>query len=265
MGSGALVSQFDAAVSRALTASASRPAELLTEGAIAGVPAVVQRYIRRAGVIGKPRPTNMRIAFDALMYQKPGAKPLVARSVQYNFFDHPTRLFFMKARMFALPVRVLHAYVNEQATMQVRVAGLFNMVQLAGVTLSVAETVTLLNDLCLFAPGALVDPRISWEEIDGSSVGVRFRNGPRSIGATLRFGPAGELLDFFSDDRPGLQADGTLRAARWSTPVPGYGEVKGYCLPTGGSAIYHYPEGDFTYGVFTLRSIDYNLAQPIDR
>ena len=42
----------------------------------------------------------------------------------------------------------------------------------------------------------------------------------------------------------------------------GYREVDGRLLPTKGSAVYAYPEGDFTYGAFTLRTIAYDLARP---
>ena len=63
--------------------------------------------------------------------------------------------------MFGLPVRALHVYRAEAATFQVRVASLVNMVDQSGEGISRAETVTVLNDLCFFAPGALVDPRLA--------------------------------------------------------------------------------------------------------
>ena len=55
--------------------------------------------------------------------------------------------------MFGLPVRALHLYRGEDATFQVRVASLVNMVNVAGDEISASETVTVLNDMCAFAPG----------------------------------------------------------------------------------------------------------------
>jgi hypothetical protein len=70
------------------------------------------------------------------------------------------------------------------------------------------ETVTVLNDMGCFAPGALVDERITWQ------------------------------------------------------PIEGCREIDGRLLPTRGSAVYAHPEGDFTYGAVTLRSIAYNVTRP---
>jgi hypothetical protein len=52
-----------------------------------------------------------------------------------------------------------------------------------------------------------------------------------------------------------------MKKVRWSTPVSEYKEFEGRKVPTVGKTIWHYSEGDFTYGVFTLRSIKYNVAQ----
>jgi hypothetical protein len=59
---------------------------------------------------------SFRTEFDAEMYRKPGTAPMVSTSVKYNFVASPTRLFFMKSRMFGLPVQVLHDYAAEQVT-----------------------------------------------------------------------------------------------------------------------------------------------------
>lgn len=238
------------------------PAATLTEADLAPLPAPVQRFIRRSGAVGKPRLQNVRIEFDAQMWRKPGDAPMAAVSVQHNFFARPARLFFMKARMFRLPVQVLHAYAGEQANMRVRVASLVDMVDLDGDELSFGETVTLLNDMCVFAPGALIDPRLAWEPLDDRSVKVTFVNGKHRVTATLHFNERDELVNFTSYDRAALLDDGTLRRYRWSTPLDGYREIAGRWIPTRGSTVYAYPDGDFTYGIFVLKAIAFDVAGP---
>jgi hypothetical protein len=49
--------------------------------------------------------------------------------------------------------------------MRVKVASILMMVDAKGPEMDQAETVTLFNDLCVFAPGALIDPRIRWQVI----------------------------------------------------------------------------------------------------
>jgi len=175
---------------------------LLVEADLEGLPAPVKRYVRASGAIGRPRPQNARVAFDALMRRKPGADPMVSTSVQYNFFGQPARLFLMQARMFGLPIRALHIYRQEAATFRVRVLDLKTIVDQAGPGISAAESVTVLNDWCFMAPGALVDERLAWKPIDDRSALVTFSNGSYRVSATLVFNEQDELVDFWSDDRP---------------------------------------------------------------
>lgn len=63
------------------------------------------------------------------------------------------------------------------------------------------------------------------------------------------------------DSDGGFQDDGTMKQFRWTTPVSNYKEFEGRKIPTAGKTIWHYPEGDFTYGVFELKSIEYNVVK----
>ena len=233
----------------------------LTADELADLPAPVRRYVERSGAVGRPRPQNMRVVLDANMYRKPGQPPMHARSVQYNFFTRPSRLFLMQARMFGLPVRALHVYREESATFTVRVASAVTMVDLHGPDISAAETVTVLNDLCLMAPGALLDPRLAWSEVDQRTAQVTFTNNPHKVTATLAFDDDGDLVEFWSDDRPD-SSGGSFIPMRWSTPVSEYRDVDSRRLLHRGSAVYQRPDGPFAYGEFTVRSIEYDVAGP---
>lgn len=235
--------------------------ETLTEKDIEHLPLPIRRYIEYSGAIGKGKPQNVHITFEAKMVSKPGAAPMSATSEQYNFFGSFTRLFLMKASKMLIPFRACHVYCNETATFVVRVANLFNVVDVKGEDLTTAETVTLLNDMCIFVPGNLYDKRLSWKDLDSLSCAVTIENGKYKVSAMLYFNEKGELINFVSDDRSALQDDGTMKKARWSTPVSDYKEIDGRRIPTYGETIWNYPEGDFTYGVFKLRSIKYNVAQ----
>lgn len=238
---------------------AGAPARPLTEADLAAMPEPVRRYVVASGAVGRPVPRSMRLVFDAVMRRKPGESGMRATSTQVNVFGRPARLFLMRARMFGLPVQALHLYRGDEATFQVRAAGILAMVDESGDAISRAETVTVLNDLCVFAPGALVDPRLAWTPIDDRSAGVRFTNGRWTVAATLLFNDRDELVDFWSDDRP-ESADGGFAARRWSTPISGYRDIGGLRLPTHGEAVYARPEGPFTYGEFTTRSIEYDVS-----
>jgi len=238
---------------------AGTPAPALAEADLAGLPAPVRRYVTASGAVGRPVPRNVRVDCDAVMRRGPGETGMQSTSTQLNGFARPARLFLMKARMYGLPVRALHLYRGDAATFQVRVAGLATIVDMAGDPISRGETVTVLNDLCVFAPGAMVDPRLAWEAIDDRTAAVVFANGRWTARATLLFNERDELVDFWSDDRP-ESADGGLVARRWNTPISGYRVIDGLRLPGYGEAVYARPGGPFTYGEFTIRSIEYDVA-----
>ncbi|HLO90252.1 MAG TPA: DUF6544 family protein [Lentimicrobium sp.] len=233
----------------------------LSKHETAHLPACVQKYLDITGAFGKSIPQNVCIEFDAEMYRKPGDKPMKSYSIQYNFYGDYSRLFLMKARKMGIPFRALHIYKNEHAIFQVKVAELFKVVNISGEELTKAETVTLLNDMCIFAPACLVDKRLSWSEIDSLSTKVTITNGKYVVSAILYFNELGELVNFLSDDRSAMQDDGTLKTIRWTTPMSNYKEIDGRKIPTIGKTIWHYPEGDFIYGEFTLKSIKYNVTK----
>jgi len=234
---------------------------VLGEGELVTLPACVKKYLAYTGAIGKSKPQNVCIEFDADMFRKPGDKPMKAQSVQYNFLGSYSRLFLMKASKMGIPFRAMHTYKNCQASFQVKVADLFKVVDIKGEVLTQAETVTLLNDLCIFVPGALIDKRLSWRELDSLSAMVTITNGKFVVSATLYFNQLGELINFISDDRYALQEDSSMKQIRWETPISNYMEFEGRKIPTMGKTIWKYAEGDFTYGVFQLRSIKYDVAE----
>lgn len=244
----------------AMLGAAAAPAPLLTQALIAPLPAPVQRYLHVCGWVGRPLPRSVQVDFDATMYSRPGAAGMRGPAVQLDRFDLPRRLFFMRTRMAGLPVAVLHDYTGTQASMQVRLASLFKVVDLQGESLARAETVTLLNDLCLFAPAWLADARLAWTAVDEHRCGVAFTQGPHRVRAELEFNGADELVNFHSDDRGALQKDGSLRLLRWSTPMRDYRDFDGRRVATAGEAVYAYPEGDFAYGRFVLKQIRFDVA-----
>jgi hypothetical protein len=122
-----------------------------------------------------------------------------------------------------------------------------------------SETVTLFNDMCLLAPGTLVDPTIAWEQVDARTVRARFTNGAHTISATLLFGDGGLIENFISDDRSRASPDGkSFTRLRFSTPVRDYRDFGPVRLPAHGDARWLLPTGEFTYGEFDIEEVAYN-------
>jgi hypothetical protein len=231
-------------------------ADLLKETDIQFLPLPVQKYLRYCNVLNKPKVKNIRVVFDGEMRDK-GKDFFKFTSVQYNFFDEPTRLFFMKGKMYGTIVPGYHRYQNATASMQIKLLGLFNVVNIKGIVMNKAETVTVFNDMCLMAPASLIDKRIEWTSIDSLSARATFTNGLNKITATLYFNEQGQLINFISDDRYAID----MKQYRFSTPIKDYMQMNGRNIWKYGEAVWHYPDGEFVYGKFTLKSIEYNVRE----
>ena len=231
--------------------------DIITENDLEPLPILVQKYLRYAGVVGKPKVNNMKIVFSGAMRDR-GKAWFDFTSEQYNFFGLPTRLFFMKARIKGMPTNGYHKYNEEGASMRIKFLSLFSVVAIDDPQLFPTETVTFFNDLCLFAPAALIDERIIWEPIDARSVKATFTTKGIRIAASLYFNEKGQLVNFISNDRYSINE---MKAFPFSTPVSEYRNLNGYNLATYGEATWHYPEGEFVYGKFNLKSVAYNVTE----
>jgi hypothetical protein len=247
---------FNNDVAFRLETSSKIEKNLLTDKDIEHLPAPVQKYLRYTGVINKEKVNNVKIVFDIEMREK-GKDWFKATSVQYNFFDEPTRLFYMQAKMFGMTVPGYHRYVKAKATMDIRLVGLFPIVKQSGEIMNKTETVTLFNDMCLMVPATLIDRRIQWGPIDSLTTKAVFTNRGISISATLYFNETGQLINFTSDDRTAIS---DMKQYRFSTPVSDYKNINGRNVPTYGEATWLYPDGEFIYGKFKLQTIQYNLS-----
>lgn len=233
--------------------------ELLAESDIQYLPEPVKKYIRYSGSLNKPKIKNFKVSFKGKIRKNEESEWMPFSSEQYNFVDSTVRLFFMKAEMMGLPVYGFHKFLNGEASMDIRLFSLFKVQYQSGTEMNIAETVTFFNDMCVMAPGSLIDPRISWLEIEKDSVKAKFTKGSISISAWLYFNESGQLVNFISEDRFASNEDEAMQKLTWMTPIKEYQEFHDINLSSYAEAIYKYPDRELCYGIFQTKSMDYNL------
>jgi hypothetical protein len=253
--------EYRSKVDIGLKQTKNTPNTILTEADIKDLPMLVQKYIRYVGCIGKPKVNNFRADFEGKIRSHDKPVWMQLTSQQYNFIQIPTRLFYLDAIMNYLPVAGFHCFKNGKAFMDIRLLSLFKVQYQSGEVMDISETVTFFNDICVMAPAALIDKRIKWLEKNGNSVKVSFTNNHITISAWLYFNDNGELVNFISDDRSALLANGKTIKLQWSTPMKDYKIIDGFNLASYAEAIYRYPEGEFVYATFSLKHIKYNLLE----
>lgn len=257
-------SSFEAQLERDITrrVAATTTPPLVTEADLAGLPELVQRYLRATGAVGRPRVKSYRARFRGRIRSGADSAWMAFDAEQQSFVEPPQRFFLMRATQYGLPVQAFHRLVGGAATMRVRLLGGVTLVDASGPTMDRSETVTLLNDMCILAPASLLEGAIVWQPIDSRSVSATFTHGANTITAVLVFDAAGLLSDFVSDDRARASADGrTFTPQRFSTPVRDYRRYGGQLLASYGEAHYHPPEGEFAYGEFHILDVRFNVSQ----
>jgi hypothetical protein len=190
----------------------------------------------------------------------PQARWMPFSAEQYNVIDPPARFFYLNSSMFLMPVQGYHRYIGTEASMRVKAAALFPVVHASGREMTRAETVTMLNDMCIMAPGALINRAIHWEPVDSQVVTAAFTNAGHTVRADLTFNDAGDLSNVMSNDRYQTSDDGaTVRPMPWSTPVGAYRSFGAFRLPATGEGRWHDSTGEYPYIELTIDDVTYNV------
>lgn len=221
------------------------------------IPQLIAGYLRYVGVVGKQKVTMFEadIIGEMKLNQIKEWAPIKAK--QTTSLNQSIRLFYITMRYNGLPINGLHHFEAGEASMVIKILDLIKVADNRGLAMNQAETVTYFNDLCIFAPSALIDADIVWEEIDDRSIKGTFTNKGVSVSAILSFDEEGKLINFISNDRYAIEEDGSVLQVPWSTPIEAYDDFHGYRLVSKGEAIWHYLEGDFCYIRMTVNDVVY--------
>lgn len=258
-----LKSEFEGNVKEDFLSNNAASVSILEESDMQNLPEIVKKYLYYTKSVGQPKVRNFRSEFTGGIRGKEGDEFMQFQSVQYNFFTRPSRYFYMQAKQKGLPATGLHQYEKETASFRIKVLNWFTVVNAQGDKLNQAETVTLLNDMILIAPPSIIDKRITWENVNDTTVKCYFNNNGLKVSAVVYFNSDGKLLNFISNDR--YETDGVAyNNYPWETPVEEYIMMNGYYLPGKAKLIYRKPEGPFTYGEFVYKSVKFNVTEYTD-
>lgn len=228
---------------------------VLTNDDIKHLPVSVKKYLEYCGWVGKKVPKNGRLVFNGKFKLKQDKKFIRIKSEQYNFFEQPSRFFYIKNWM----IGGRDKYQNHKGNMLIKLFKRFKVGDVKGDFMDKSALVTYLNDICLVFPFALAQNNISWQEIDSRTAKATIKDGDLSVSGVLYFNEKGQLINFVSDDRYYAPTAGEAKLVKWSTPITSYKNVNGINLVGAANAVWHFKKGDFVYAKFDVKEIDYNI------
>jgi hypothetical protein len=233
------------------------PTRVVTEKDIAHMPPPMQRYIRYAGVLGKPLAKSARIKQEGLF--KTSLKSEWKKIVAEEYYFPLERAFFWHGTVDFAPfvsANALDKYDRGKGSMWVKLANVFTVANGTGPEYDSASLIRYLNELMWF-PSGFIDSAISYTALDDTRTEVTITDGGMTTKAILHFNRVGEIVLFESDERYATTENG-LEKAPWLTPVRNYKEFDGYKIPCEGEAIYRLKSGEFEYARLKIVNAEYN-------
>jgi hypothetical protein len=240
-----------------------RPAHpvLVTEAMLAGLPAPAQRYLRYAGVIGRPMVDTVRLRQACRMRPSPDGIELPMMAEQWYTVEPPGFIWDATVPIAGVPiVRGRDGYIDGRGMMTIKAGSLFPLVDAAGPEMDQASLTRYLSEMPWF-PSAFLRERVTWDAIDEATVRVTITDGDLRASGTLTIDPDGRLVDFRTMRHAMVGDRFVLRP--WSAPTYGYGQFEGLRLPVRGAAAWTLDDGTtFPYIEVELTEVAYDPASP---
>lgn len=225
-----------------------RPAHapIVTAAMLAGLPEPAQRYLRYAGVVGRPMVDTVRVRQVCRMRPAPNgiSFPLVAE--EWYSVEPPGFIWNATVPVAGIPVvRGRDGYIEGQGLMTIKAGSLLPIVDAAGPEVDQAALTRHLSEMPWF-PSSFLRDQVSWEPIDDATVRVSIVDGDLQASGTLTIDPEGRLVEFRSERHAMIGDRFELRP--WTAPTYAYGEFEGLRLPVRAGAVWTLPDGsDFAY------------------
>lgn len=226
--------------------AAGRP---LPHGTMTALPAVVERYLRRALPDQPDDVARAEIQQEGDFRTSPADDAWRPFSATQTFIASPPGFIWdARIRMApAMPVFVRDAYVEGRGSMQASVLGLFSVVNEAGVPeLDAGALSRFLAESIWFPTRLRPGPRVTWEAIDDRSARATLVDGPTSASLEFRFDEHDDIVEVYAPDRF-REVEGRYEPTPWSVTCHTHEVHDGIRIPTECEVAWHLPEGPFPY------------------
>jgi len=235
--------------------------KIITEADLGPLPEPVQRYLRFAQVLGKPRVKCAKVRQTGFMRTTPKQKWMPVEAVQYTTLaGQLSRTWYARIKMG--PFTLLNGfdrYDNGTGHMLIRLLSMFPVVDIIGPEIDLSALIIFINDMVMW-PTAFLSDYIHWNAINTTSAELQVDLYGKKFSAVAYFNEAGEMVNFITEDRYRTVGKG-FKQDRWSTPLRRYHEVNGLCIPAEGDAIWHLPEGEFPYIRASIDQVFYDTFE----
>ncbi len=229
---------------------------VLSQEMLAPLPPVVQKWLKRAGVVGKPIVHTAHIRQKGAMRTKPGGGWVPFEAEQWNTVDKPG--FIWRTTMQAAPgIAILgrDKYVAGRGNMLIKLLALVPIADAKGPETDQGAMLRNLAEIC-WMPGAALREYIRWEQIDSLSAKATMTNGGITASGIFRFDAASDMVSFEARRYYDRKEGATLED--WLVVNTGYGTFEGIRMPVKSEVTWKLKSGDYTWLRLEIVEVGYN-------
>lgn len=234
--------------------------EMITEDKLINLPTVVQTWLRKSGVIGKPVIQFVRLKQKGEMRTKQNCKWMKFSALQYFTVEKPR--FVWQTTVHVLPMVTLSGrdkFTNGEGHLLIKLLSLFTIAKSGNEKkMNSATMIRYLAEISWF-PSAALSQFIRWEPVDSfSAKGIMDFQGIRAEGV-FHFNPAGDFVRFTADRFMGNGKDD--KTEKWLVEVTGFKEFHGYRIPNRNKVTWQLQTGDFNWATIEVTEMDFNTPE----
>jgi hypothetical protein len=221
--------------------------DTIREEQLAGLPYIVQKWLRQSGAVGKPSVSHAYIRQAGTMLLETGStQKLGFDGVEYFDVKNPAFIWSTKVNYASwLPLSVRDKWINGEAEMLVKLMNVINVVhEKDNEKMDKAAALRFLGELC-WMPAAALEPFIKWELMDSLSAKATIAYQDKTYSGTFTFTKDGKIKTFEA-----IRLFGNEKGSKeypWQVEAQEYDYVNGYQIPSRCIVTWILPTGKFTW------------------
>jgi hypothetical protein len=235
--------------------------QTVTETDLAALPEIVQKWLRRTGVVGQPWQNSLSLRQTGQMRTAPESAWMPFKAEQ--FFNAQTPGFVWQTEVNMLPGFFLlgrDSYLKQTGGMLINALAWVPVVQAQGPEINQGALLRYLAEMIWF-PSSALRPWIRWSEIDAHSAQAHLKWGELEVAAVFHFNAQGDFdsldaLRYFERKTGATLENWKIKATPHSLHTFG-----GLQIPSQYTVSWLLKEGDFAWLKLEISDLVYN--QPL--
>lgn len=230
--------------------------EIIKQADIEELPLSVQHWLTQSGIIDEQKAHIIYLRQEGLMKFKPEQKDwMKAKAEQYFTVDHPSFIWRVKTSMLGVPVVGRDLFTNGIGKMQIKIAGMFPVVNIANnIKINEATIQRYLGEIIWF-PSAALSPYIEWESIGEYTAKATMSYGDTTGSVIFEFSKQWDILTIKAYRYKDVNDD---EKTEWIATIKQTSIYNGLRIPSELEAAWILDDGKFTWYKFKIVDVQYN-------